>query len=398
LNRSPLATIVLIAVGCVGADGGRDASRGNEPVATGQLVADTVLGGPTRSGGGIAGSNEQIAVGPTGDVFIAHANPPSVQWYGRNGDFKGVIGRRGRGPGEYVAPTGVVVSDDMVVVHDPTLGRLLYFDAVTGRFAKASAVPVLPGGSGLLESLIPAGDGSILVYHMKRLPPDKAVAQHTSHTSYLLVSTAGGIVDTLEDPRNGITWPEAVAQGGSPPLRPGCSRRFLLPFAPREYVAWAPGTGFVRGDGAEPVLRIQPPHARTVTDTVTLRVPGWSRAALLEAESEWWRARIVRDLKQCDAAWKLGADQWPTTKPYFGRIVVGRDGRYWLNWRTTGIADGSNGWRERNIYAVFETSGNHVGVVDTGNGRLLAAAGDTLWTKSEDDDGFTLIARYVVRW
>ncbi|MGH7709963.1 MAG: 6-bladed beta-propeller, partial [Gemmatimonadaceae bacterium] len=52
-----------------------------------------------------------LAVDKNGDVYVADISNAVVLVFGRDGKFRGTVGRKGRGPGEFGAPTGIVIDE-----------------------------------------------------------------------------------------------------------------------------------------------------------------------------------------------------------------------------------------------------------------------------------------------
>lgn len=59
----------------------------------------------------------------------------SVKRFSMTGTYLGDVGRKGRGPGEYVQPTFVEIKDNEVIVWDQYTQRLTYYD-LAGRYMK----------------------------------------------------------------------------------------------------------------------------------------------------------------------------------------------------------------------------------------------------------------------
>ena len=82
---------------------------------------------------GVAGSSERI--------YVIDRSVPAVRSYTWDGEYIGDLGREGRGPGEYVWPAAIDVSDDgRVFVHARTLQRVNAYSEA-GEFLTSHALP-----------------------------------------------------------------------------------------------------------------------------------------------------------------------------------------------------------------------------------------------------------------
>ncbi len=72
-----------------------------------------------------------IAVDDSGRVFIADKQQHRVDVFEPNGKFLAHFGRRGRGPGEFIAISGVQIQSKKIFVSDPALKRYDIFDLNT---------------------------------------------------------------------------------------------------------------------------------------------------------------------------------------------------------------------------------------------------------------------------
>ena len=83
-----------------------------------------------------------VAQGPDGSFLISDSNVGAVLHYGSDGDFVGMFGQRGRGPGELMGAGPLFATSDMVGVFDYPALELELFDYAGRDPIGATRVPV----------------------------------------------------------------------------------------------------------------------------------------------------------------------------------------------------------------------------------------------------------------
>jgi|GEM_PF-2585853 len=73
-------------------------------------------------------------------IIISDAISGDLKIYGFDGRLRGVVGRRGKGPGEFISPFRVVADDRFIYVVDPGLRRLSVFDKDNLKFVNSFKV------------------------------------------------------------------------------------------------------------------------------------------------------------------------------------------------------------------------------------------------------------------
>jgi hypothetical protein len=148
------------------------------------------------------------AVGDDGTIYILDFNEPGVRIYSEDGDFRRVVGRRGRGPGEFERPYRIAVRGDKFIVYDHQLSRLAMFDS-TGRHISTGTLPFYPE-SDVNPQL--TDDGRVLVSTLANV--DGRVAQiHELSNRYELVRSFGEPPIDLEPGDNGLLAWGAIDAG-----------------------------------------------------------------------------------------------------------------------------------------------------------------------------------------
>ncbi len=103
-------------------------------------------------------------------VYVVDAEDCAIKVFSRTGAFKGSIGRRGSGPGEFSCPSGLAVLPDRMLVADALNKRVQVLDRA-GRPLSAFPVPFIP------DKVHAASATRIFVTHLAsgRRGPEKTV-------------------------------------------------------------------------------------------------------------------------------------------------------------------------------------------------------------------------------
>lgn len=107
-----------------------------------------------------------LAVTTSGRFVVSEGASSRILVYARDGQLLQVLGRRGRGPGEFLAPSSLATSGDSVAwVTDPWQFRLSAIDLATGRPRRSFTLPygvnfVVPVDSGLWLAVTDRANGN----------------------------------------------------------------------------------------------------------------------------------------------------------------------------------------------------------------------------------------------
>ena len=111
-----------------------------------------------------------VTVGTQGDVFVVQWQTPAVLRFSSDGAFRGLIGRRGSGPGELIAPSRLGWVGDTLWVSDPSGARIELFHEngehirsvrVGGHFGEKVGESLRPWGILADGAVVLAGSPSI---------------------------------------------------------------------------------------------------------------------------------------------------------------------------------------------------------------------------------------------
>ena len=326
-------------------------------------------------------------------LLVAQPWERCLRVYSLAGDFLGLIGRRGEGPGEFRWVGGMGLHDGRAWIHDSDLQRLQYFDA-EGRLVSSVRIrghPALRASGTSVSGILP--DGSKLVRYSASAY--EFAESPLKPEALLLFDPEGLLRDTV-----------AMIVGRSSVVRltdgreSGWTTYASLPESYRSLHSVAPdGSSFVvvhrtGAPGAEPhTFRVIRFDARADTAWALevpydpIRVPGAWRSRHLEED--------VRDTEICGVsegrirrAWERAYGRLEFFPP-IGDVQAGADGTTWLLKRT-GVD--SYEWK------VLDESGRFLARVDPPpRGRIRWADAESLWFFEHGELDIPYLVRYVIR-
>jgi hypothetical protein len=180
----------------------------------------------------------RVADDGPGDVYVYEAQDVEIRAYSPDGRLLRRIGRRGEGPGEFVAVWSFGVRGDTVWVFDNRLHRLTLFTRA-GELLSASQVERIDAplhGAGQSMIIWPTfmdrdglfvGDGGLVMGSMSSGPP-----RDTVHVPMIRFDAAGNVVDTVGSyprpkPRDGAGVISVGRSRHSLPLPPSAAPRLI---------------------------------------------------------------------------------------------------------------------------------------------------------------------------
>jgi hypothetical protein len=367
---------------------------------------DTAVLVPELSIGVLDGAEEEmfgdvraIAVAPTGEIYVLDRHIPTVRRFGPDGAYLGSIGRDGGGPGEFERPEAMVLlPDGRLLVRDPGNARINVYD----RGGNTLPSWRLPSGGGFHTSTPLAADTAGHSYTPVLLQRDADVLEWRYGLAHF--GPDGSHTDTVPVPTWDFEVPTVIAR------KEGSSSSTTVPFSPQVSWAFSPLGYFVAGLSTDyrldlfrqdaPVLRIE-------------RV--WKPVPVLAAEKAEQEHRIIEDFKETFGSWRWNGPPIPDTKPPFRTILIGEDGRIWVQvsqpgyeWQSDAEAraeevrtgDPQTRFRERTVYDVFEPDGRYLGAVrapDEFRGSPQPVLrGDLVWDVTRDEMDVQRVVRYRI--
>jgi len=327
---------------------------------------------------GVEDVAKAILLGPSGAILLGARPARIVARDFINGQTTR-FGRAGSGPGEFRRPTDVALSGDTVVLLDPSLARLSFFQASTGKLLWSrqielkrtnSIAGVLPNGSVVLHS---AG----IFVDRSATPVERALADVTA------VPRAGEPVRLLGVPDLFLKSVEArfgerreIVQV---PVRLGPTAavvttgdKIVATSSERlGFSVYDSNGGLLQQVTVAKALRPVTPRMRSLAMQVEIDALRGSSEPLVD-RAEYER-RIVRSAPYRDSL------------PAIHRLLVARSGTIWA---VEGIAPGDSGWTAIG----FRASGTVTGRIRSRiRGVPLAIDDDRVLTREYDADGSAVL-------
>jgi hypothetical protein len=255
---------------------------------------------------------------PSGDIAIADATSSNVRIFTAAGAYLRGFGRRGQGPGEFVAMGRLIAAGDTLFIPD---------------FANKRITPFLSDGT-LLDSRritdtrvsvigrVPSGRWVVTTGYQPTLQGPQRVYQDSSRVGWLAASAAGGVQWLPEgevaslfvyNPANG---PHGVMVG-------------MTPFGPRSVTAVV-GDRILLGESSQSSVRIFT-DGGMVASTMNLPVtdqPLTDAAVTVARDAQLASAR--NDVSRGYAAALFSRANLPRNSPSYGALIPGADGEIWI--------------------------------------------------------------------
>jgi hypothetical protein len=302
-----------------------------------------------------------VAVDRAGNVYVSDRAAAKVWVFDPSGRSQRGIGRKGKGPGEFDSPTGLVVGPDgrlwvrdVVRVSrfttDPTTGRL-------GRFESSFNGPAMGDWMSDRASRFTTQGGFVYPeFNVMIRDPAKA------RTGRFLVMGPDGVMrDSIVVP----SFPGAPASTARVQLDANNGRMVRglnhVPFAPLPVYDVTPRGTLLLGDGRAYVIR-EVDRAGTLVREFKRNVAGDRIPAAERRDStNALRARVDSLQWPKDRVEGVPPDVWamklPETYPPYMAVYAGLDGRVWVRrW----VANGER----RSVFDVFEADGRFRAVVE----------------------------------
>lgn len=282
-----------------------------------------------------------------GSILVANSGSAELRFYDSRGRFQRTVGRRGRGPGDYVSLILVPnFADDSIIVYDPDLSRLSVLDASGGFVRLVRFAPSRRGGMVVRgQALGRMTDGSFLIRETGLLAPTTE-GRHRGTVVYVRYDQSGS-VDTLG---SFVGDAVLVSMYGSNLVFSG------LPFLPTAQ-AVAAGDRFFYGDTESFSIRaytVRGELTRIVRRTVATR-------RLDRRDYDAWVTDQLATIRDARAQVETGAfyaslfQPWPL--PAFGRLLVDVGRNLWVaEFRAPGS-------RTASAWSVFDAQGVYLGDV-----------------------------------
>lgn len=346
-------------------------------------TAELRLGAPTAQPTEQFGAVRDVVPLSDGGIAVLDEQGAEVRLFGPDGQYRGTLGSKGDGPGEFRSPIALVsLPGDTIAVFDPVPRRITRF-----------------GPDGSLAGAFTLGDSEDFFSDARFLPDGRLVGQSHWHApdgggppsldSRLIRNTvvltvfdsSGQVLDTLDVVASAeeVVSIRRSAGGLSVFKRP--------PVFARDNVFATQPNGVWSSDNDRFELRFRDLKGRLVR---IVRAPFLSRPATADM------AEAIRDQAMTEvesAGERAQLDMWyelspqPETVPAFDQFHVDRHGRLWVRaWSASGA--GSRWW-------VMRDDGTLLGSVELASGMTITSIGCRSVLGVEQDE---LGVDYVVRY
>jgi hypothetical protein len=334
------------------------------------LVTPSLTIGGEESGPQSFSRVSGLVADASGRVYIADAGELAIRIFDRDGRFVRSVGRPGRGPGEFVDPTGLALVGDELFVYDPEERRLSVFDTA-GAIRRQHIIPVSSFGLSWEGGIDSVGR----LVDLQVVPVNDSVNRET----YRRLDLATGATDSGTIPDCGI------------PMIPRLDLYVMVvdvPFAPGRVVWLDPDLGtWCANSGAAIAWRI--PFGDSIPrDSVV----SWVQPAPVTQAARDSAIEVAnRNLARVGLPNRIDGAGIPPTKPVVRVLTRDDRGRIWL------LLHDERG----DVFHVFSTERRWIARVRP-SVRIIARTGsiaivrDQLWAVGLDSLDVPVVLRFEV--
>ncbi len=249
----------------------------------------------------VFGRASHVAVGKSGEIFVADSQVPVIRMYDEDGNFVRNVGREGRGPGEYINLGGMrTFPDGRLAVWDQGNARITVYDE-NGDFSENHYVSASLHAADIFET---GHDGSFYVQSALRISPDLPNWKF----GWLKVSPEGVLQDTIRVPFDDEDRPLSFVLFTSSGEAYAFIERPLFSMSPLGYL--------ITGHNKEYAFELNVP------DSSVERIErDFTPVELKPEEKRQWEAWVRY----------YGVNNTiPDTKPAYKKILTDSQGRIWI--------------------------------------------------------------------
>jgi hypothetical protein len=388
----------------------------------GRLVPEISIGVIEGADEYMFGDVADIALARDGSIYVYDRQVPAIRKYDANGKFVRTIGRKGRGPGEYLNGGGLAVGPDgKVYLWDTGNWRVNVYSAAGESIGSLATPSGADASVSMTTSRALVVDTAGLLYYRKPL----FNRRQTGGPSAVIIRMRadGTVIDTIPVPdfsalERGV---QASTQNATVSAPVPFSPVGAWTISPLGYVITGfPGRYAVDLRIPQPPGGKQPPAWKPGQTVVSLR-RNVQPAQVTNAERDEEKKKIEERMKRTDPGWDWGSIEIPKTKPFYTGLQVGLDGRVWVpviaeNSRRAGGVSMSGGGSARGtiqsprqststekprpaLYDVFEPAGIYVGQVQIpARVSTFVRRGYYIWGVEYDEDDVATVKRYRIEW
>ena len=393
------------------------------------LAEEVSIGVTTGADEYLFGQIADVAIGRDGSMFVYDRQVPAVRRYDANGKYVRTFGRRGQGPGEYRAVSGIaVLPDGRVLVWDTSGWRINVYSPAGDLLTTWSTASGMSTGAVSSSARAMLVDTSGTIWLRRRGALDR-VRLASGPELYERRRSDGTVIDTIPRPpfpRGELELTATDAAGrarhtsdlpfSAPLVWRASPLGYLVSGVPDRYAfellipATAGSTSApARWRPGHPVISIR----RAVDPTPVTR-----------AERDSARNEVIASMRRLDPAWSWSGPEIPANKPFYHDLAFGMDGRIWVPiipevTARLGSISGPGGGSISGgapappsrsparappkprpaLYDVFEPNGAYIGQVQIPPRTTVAVRdGDRLWAVVTDEDDVQSLKRYRIVW
>ncbi len=298
-----------------------------------------------------------LAIDRVGNLYASDLSAQRVWVFARDGRSLPAIGRKGRGPGEFEAPTGIAISPSgALAVRDFDRVSSFVVDSRTGRLSRFDrSFNGPPLSEWMLRRAVRFAPDGRMFY-----PTRESVDRSKFTARFDVYSPAGVRVDSLIVPAfpnspPGVAFVRLAGQDGR--MLQGLNH---VPFAPLPVWDISPRGTIISGSGEIYVLRETTATGQVVREyrgsSSANRIPARERADSLAALRERLDA-VPTDLARVEGMPdNVRRLQLPTAYPPYAAVYAAPDGLVWVRRWHKGPTGGT-------VFDVFDATGKLARVV-----------------------------------
>jgi hypothetical protein len=332
-----LAALPLAA--CGGSGEGRAGAAGD--AGAGELVVERSKAAGVETVRNVSGSrwegsprlSEELAIGEeTGEdaymfgsisgawatadrIYVVDPQVPAVRAFDQEGNFLHQVGSVGQGPGEYLQPMELAVTEDGRVLVTDLQGARLNMFGPDGEHIDDWPLGSPQAAVGLLLTL----DGNVYTLVFE-IPTEIGSGTVELEAAMRQVGPDGHFGEAIHPPETDWEPPTVEVEAGG-----NSFSMALLPFTPRFEWVLAPGGEMIAGVGNEYRFEM---HRRN--GGVLVVEKAWTPVPVNRGERDFRAAMAVTDISRMAPDFSIPASDVPDHKPAFTEFFPDRNGRVWV--------------------------------------------------------------------
>ena len=349
------------------------------------------IDGPEEQSFGNVGA---VAVDRQRRFYVYDGQDKRIRQYAADGKFVRVVGRSGKGPGEYGWVYSMAILDDsLLAIHDLNNARVSYFGP-DGKLVRGVSEPRATWG---IDNVFTTDTRGRTYLPVPRTPArGEAAMSETEMTAsplVLVLGRDGRAVDSLSLPSHlshppGQQFFLATADGGN------------YNFTVQSHHAMLRTGGYVFGTADRYRFVIQTLGAAPIV----VERP-WTPVSLTAEERDNWVRYADYFTEQSGGRRHYTI---PDTKPAYRDLLVDADNRIWVSLyaaaRKIDLPPAEPNrksprlfWQQAATYDIFDASGKYLGHVELPmRARVLAARGNAVWVLAKGPDDEEQIRLYTM--